>query len=34
VLIHVGLAAAVWACAVALVTIVQRPPKPFAPHAS
>jgi cytochrome c oxidase assembly protein subunit 15 len=34
VLIHVGLAAAVWACTVALVTIVQRPPKPFAPRAS
>jgi cytochrome c oxidase assembly protein subunit 15 len=33
VLIHVGLAGAVWACAVALVTIVQRPPKPFAPRA-
>jgi cytochrome c oxidase assembly protein subunit 15 len=33
VLIHVGLAAAVWACAVALVTIVERPPKPFAPRA-
>jgi cytochrome c oxidase assembly protein subunit 15 len=34
VLIHVSLAAAVWACAVALVTIVERPPKPFAPRAS
>jgi cytochrome c oxidase assembly protein subunit 15 len=33
VLIHVGLAAAVWACAVALVTVVERPPKPFAPRA-
>jgi cytochrome c oxidase assembly protein subunit 15 len=33
VLIHVSLAAAVWACAVALVTIVERPPKPFAPRA-
>ena len=33
VLVHVGLAAAVWACAVALLTIIQRPPKPFAPHA-
>jgi cytochrome c oxidase assembly protein subunit 15 len=32
VLIHVGLAAAVWACAVALVTIVERPPEPFAPR--
>ncbi len=31
VLIHVGLAAAVWACAVALVAVIQRPPKPFAP---
>jgi cytochrome c oxidase assembly protein subunit 15 len=34
VLIHVSLAAAVWACAVALVTIVERPPKPFAPRPS
>jgi cytochrome c oxidase assembly protein subunit 15 len=33
VLIHVGLAAAVWACTVALVTVVERPPKPFAPRA-
>jgi heme a synthase len=31
VLIHVGLAAAVWATAVALVTVIERPPKPFAP---
>jgi cytochrome c oxidase assembly protein subunit 15 len=31
VLIHVGLAAAVWACAVAVATVIQRPPKPFAP---
>jgi len=31
VLIHVGVAAAVWACAVALVTVIQRPPKPFTP---
>ena len=33
VLIHVGTAAAVWACAVALVAVVQRPPRPFAPRA-
>lgn len=33
VLIHVGLAAAVWACAVALVTLIERPPQPFAPRA-
>jgi cytochrome c oxidase assembly protein subunit 15 len=33
VLVHVALAAAVWACAVALVTAVQRPPKPFASRA-
>jgi heme a synthase len=32
VLIHVGIAAAVWATAVALVTIAWRPPKPFEPH--
>ena len=32
VLIHVALAAAVWACAVALVTVVERPPKAFAPR--
>jgi cytochrome c oxidase assembly protein subunit 15 len=32
VLIHVGLAAAVWACAVALVTVIERPPKSFAPR--
>jgi cytochrome c oxidase assembly protein subunit 15 len=31
VLVHVGLAAAVWACAVALVTVIERPPKPFSP---
>jgi heme a synthase len=31
VLVHVGLAAAVWACAVALVAVIERPPKPFAP---
>jgi cytochrome c oxidase assembly protein subunit 15 len=31
VLIHVGVAAAVWACGVALVAVIQRPPKPFAP---
>ena len=31
VLIHVGVAAAVWASVVALVTAVQRPPKPFEP---
>ena len=29
VLVHVGLAAGVWAAAVALVTVVQRPPEPF-----
>jgi len=33
VLIHVGLAAAVWACAVALVAVIERPPEPFAPRA-
>jgi cytochrome c oxidase assembly protein subunit 15 len=33
VLIHVGLAAAVWAFAVALVAVIQRPPKAFAPRA-
>jgi heme a synthase len=33
VLIHVGLAAAVWACAVALVAVIERPPQPFAPRA-
>ena len=32
VLIHVGLAASVWACAVALVAVIERPPKLFAPH--
>ena len=32
VLVHVGLAAGVWACSVALVTAVERPPKPFEPH--
>jgi cytochrome c oxidase assembly protein subunit 15 len=32
VLVHVALAAGVWACAVALVTAVQRPPNPFASH--
>ena len=31
VLIHVGLAAGVWGCAVALVTAIERPPKPFEP---
>ena len=31
VLVHVGLAAAVWACAVALVAVIERPPKPFSP---
>ena len=31
VLVHVGLAAAVWACAVALVAVIERPPKAFAP---
>ena len=30
VLVHVALAGAVWACAVALVTAVRRPPMPFA----
>jgi cytochrome c oxidase assembly protein subunit 15 len=29
VLVHVSVAAAVWACMVALVTILQRPPEPF-----
>ena len=29
-----ALAAAVWACAVALVAVIQRPPKPFAPTSS
>ena len=33
VLIHVGLAASVWACAIALVAAIERPPKPFAPRA-
>ena len=33
VLIHVGLAAAVWACAIALVTVIERPPKAFEPRA-
>jgi cytochrome c oxidase assembly protein subunit 15 len=33
VLIHVALAAAVWACAVALIAVIQRPPKPFSPRA-
>jgi heme a synthase len=32
VLIHVGLAATVWVCGIALVTVIQRPPKPFAPR--
>jgi heme a synthase len=32
VLVHVALAAAVWACAVALVTVIERPPKAFAPR--
>jgi heme a synthase len=32
VLVHVGLAASVWACAVALVAAIERPPKPFAPR--
>jgi len=32
VLIHVGLAAAVWACAVALVAVIERPPEAFAPR--
>src|SRR5262245_18335149 len=32
VLIHVGLAASVWVCGIALVAIIQRPPKPFAPR--
>jgi len=31
VLVHVALAAAVWACAIALVTAIERPPKAFAP---
>ena len=30
VLVHVALAGAVWAVAVALVTAIRRPPKPFA----
>jgi len=34
VLVHVAFAAAVWAGAVALVTILQRPPKPFERHAT
>ena len=34
VLVHVGLAAAVWAGAVALVAVIRRPPKPFAPSAT
>jgi heme A synthase len=29
VLVHVGLAAAVWASAVALVAAIRRPPEPF-----
>ena len=33
VLVHVGLAASVWACAAALVAAIERPPRPFAPHA-
>jgi cytochrome c oxidase assembly protein subunit 15 len=33
VLIHVALAAGVWGSAVALVTAIQRPPKPFEPGA-
>jgi heme a synthase len=32
VLVHVGLAAAVWACAVALVAVIERPPRPFSPR--
>ena len=32
VLVHVALAAAVWACAIALVTVIERPPKAFAPR--
>jgi cytochrome c oxidase assembly protein subunit 15 len=32
VLVHVGLAAAVWACAVALVAVIERPAKPFSPR--
>jgi heme a synthase len=32
VLIHVGLAATVWVCGIALFTVIQRPPKPFAPR--
>jgi len=32
VLVHVGLAASVWACAVTLVAAIERPPKPFAPR--
>src|SRR6185503_828716 len=31
VLVHVALAGAVWACAVALVAVIERPPKAFAP---
>ena len=31
VLVHVALAAAVWACAIALVAVIERPPKAFAP---
>jgi len=33
VLVHVAIAAAVWGATVALVTLVQRPPKQFAPRA-
>jgi heme A synthase len=33
VLIHVALAAGVWGSAVALVTAIERPPKPFDPSA-
>lgn len=32
VLVHVALAAAVWGCAIALVTVIERPPKAFAPR--
>ena len=32
VLVHVALAAGVWGCTVALVTAVERPPKPFEAH--
>ena len=32
VLVHVALAAGVWACTVALVAAIERPPKPFEAH--